>query len=152
MRTIASKDITVQDFKDHFTRDFKYASDHLLECQSEYVTDADITKSFNEALVNFNDTLFSDDIDLKITFLLLSAHYLAWDLQSAVQGAKSTGVFPVSSRTVGPVTESYSVPAWLQKDPVFSAYATTRYGLKYISIIKPLLLGGVAVYSGSTLP
>ena len=61
MRTIASKDITVQDFKDHFTRDFKYASGHLLECQSEYVTDADITKSFNEALVNFNDTLFSDD-------------------------------------------------------------------------------------------
>jgi hypothetical protein len=149
---LLSTDITIQDFKDHFVRDFKYASNNPNGCPNDYVTDADLTKAFNEALANFNDGLFDDDTTRKVSFLLLAAHYLAWDLQSASQGAASTGIFPVVSRTVGSVSETYNVPLWLQHDPVLSAYATTRYGLKYIAIIKPLLIGGVKVYQGATTP
>ena len=147
---LKSTDITIQDFKAHFVRDFQYASDYPLECSKSYVTDDDLTKAFNEALANFNDGLFDDDVSLKISFLLLAAHYLSWDMQSAGQGSASTGVFPVVSRTVGSVSETYNVPLWLQHDPVLSAYATTRYGLKYIAIIKPLLIGGCVVYRGET--
>jgi hypothetical protein len=149
---LKSTEITIADFKAHFTRDFKYASNNPNGCPDDYVTDADLTKAFNEALANFNDGLFDDDTSLQIAFLLLAAHYLSWDLQSAGQGAASTGVFPVVSRTVGSVSETYNVPLWLQHDPVLSAYATTRYGLKYIAIIKPLMIGGIAVYQGMTTP
>lgn len=149
---IKSVDITIADFKAHFVRDFQYATDNVGACPNEFVTDADLTKAFNEALANFNDGLFDDDTSLKISFLLLAAHFLAWDLQSAGQGSASTSMFPVVSRTVGSVSETYNVPLWLQHDPVLSSYATTRYGLKYIGIIKPLMIGGVAVYAGMTTP
>ena len=149
---LKSTEITIADFKSHFTRDFQYATDYPNACPTDYVTDADLNKAFDEALANFNDGLFDDDTTLKVSFLLLAAHFLSWDLQSAGQGASSTGVFPVVSRTVGSVSETYNVPLWLQHDPVLSAYATTRYGLKYISLIKPLMIGGVAVYQGMTTP
>ena len=149
---LKSTEITIADFKSHFTRDFKYATNYPNACPDDFVTDADLTKAFNEALANFNDGLFDDDTSLEVAFLLLAAHYLSWDLQSAGQGAASTGVFPVVSRTVGSVSETYNVPLWLQHDPVLSSYATTRYGLKYIAIIKPLMVGGVAVYAGMTTP
>lgn len=147
---LLASEITIADFKAHFTRDFQYATANPLACPNDYVTDADITKAFNESLANFNDGLFGDDTTRKTSFLLLAAHYLSWDLQSAGQGASSTSMFPVVSRTVGSVSETYNVPLWLQHDPVLSAFATTRYGLKYISMIKPLLIGGMAVYQGAT--
>ena len=149
---LKSTEITIADFKAHFSRDFKYATDYPNGCPNDYVTDSDLQKSFDEAQANFNDGLFDDSTSLKISFLLLAAHYLSWDMQAAGQGTSSTGVFPVVSRTVGSVSETYNVPLWLQHDPVLSAYATTRYGLKYIAIIKPLLIGGVTVYQGATTP
>lgn len=143
---ISATDITIADFKAHFTRDFVYGS----SCDT--VTDADITKAMSEARASFNSGLFSTDETLKISFLYLTAHFLAFDLQSAQQGIGSTGVFPVVSRTVGSVSETYNVPLWLQHDPILSAYATTRYGLKYIALVKPLLIGGMAVEIGETTP
>lgn len=153
MITVA--DITVDDFKDHFVRDFSYAipsgeTESIYDCQRDYVMDADITKAYAEAGINFNEGLFSTDDQLKISFLYLAAHYLVNDLQTSAQGLGSGSMFPVSSRSVGPVSETYAVPDWIAKDPVWSMYATTRYGLKYISLVKPLLIGNVVVYEGAT--
>jgi hypothetical protein len=50
------------------------------------------------------------------------------------------------------VSESYTIPTWVSEDPVLGAFATTRYGLKYISLLKPLLIGNVQVYEGATTP
>lgn len=143
---ISNTDITVSDFKAHFTRDFQYGD------TCEQVRDSDITKAMSEARACFNDSLFSTDEQLKIAFLYIVAHYLVYDLQTSQQGVGSTAIFPVVSRTVGSVSETYNVPLWLQHDPILSAFATTRYGLKYIALIKPLLIGGMQVFAGETRP
>jgi hypothetical protein len=139
--------LTISDFKGYFTRDFVYNTD-----PKAGVTDNDLTKAFAEARMHFNDSLFSTDGEIKIAYMYLAAHYLCHDLQMAAQGINSVGYNPVSQRTVGSVSESYSIPEWMIKDPVLSFYSTTRYGQKYLSIIKPLLIGNVAVHEGWTTP
>lgn len=152
---ISVDDITVDDFKSLFVRDFEYAipvgkTESVFECQKDFIMDSDITRAFSEAKINFNESLFSTDDSLKLTFLYLAAHYMVNDLQTAQQGIGSGAVFPVNSRTVGSVSESYSIPEWMLKDPILGSFSTTRYGQKYISLIKPLLIGNVMVYEGAT--
>jgi len=152
---ISVSDIVVDDFKDLFVRDFQYAiqsgaTTSIYSCQKDYVMDADITRAFAEADVNFNESLFSTDASLKMTFLYLAAHYLVGDLKAAEQGSNSAGEFAVSSRSIGGVSESYAIPNWMLNDPVLGQFATTKYGQKYIALIKPLLIGNVVVYEGAT--
>lgn len=154
---ITVSDIDVDDFKDFFVRDFDYAiqsgeTESIYSCQKEYVMDSDITKAFMEASANFNAGLFGTDDKLKIAYLYLTAHYLVNDLMAAKDQSGSSSQFPVSSRSIGAVSESYSIPEWILKDPILSYYSTTRYGMKYISIVKPLLIGNVQVYKGYTTP
>lgn len=153
MITVA--DIVVDDFKNYFVRDFEYAiasgqTVSIYSCQKDYVMDADITKAFAEADINFNESLFGTDASLKLTFLYLAAHYLVNDLKAAEQGRNSSGEFAVSSRSIDGVSESYAIPNWMLNDPVLGQFSTTKYGQKYISLIKPLLIGNVAVYEGGT--
>ena len=141
--------ITVADFKAQFGRGFTYVGTSPC-ANEEQVTDDDLTKALAEANINFNPALFSDDAGLRMAFLYLAAHYLCNDLQTAQQGITSSASMPVSSRSVGGVSESYQVPEWVTRDPFLSFYATTRYGMKYLSIIKPLLIGAVVVKAGLT--
>lgn len=143
-------DISVDDFKAYFTRDFSYEPTN--DCATETVTDADIEKAFGEAGFNFNEGLFSTQDQLKVAFLYLSAHYLCTDIQMASEGLNSQSAFPVNSRSVGSVSESYQVPDWVTQSPVLSAYATTRYGLKYLSLVRPRLIGAMSVSLGATTP
>lgn len=152
---ITPNDITVDDFKTWFSRDFQYqipAGSIVPKpgCPSDFVRDDDITKAFTEAKCVFNPGLFGDDDSLKTTYLYLAAHYLVNDLQTSAQGVNSVGFFPVNSRSVGGVSESYTIPEWVTKDPILSAFSTTRYGIKYLSLIKPLLIGNVQVAFGWT--
>jgi len=149
------EDITTEDFKGYFYRDFEYAKPFGSEypipgCPEEYITDQDIEKAFTEAKSNFNPGLFSYDDQLKVCYLYLAAHYLVNDMQTAAQGINSVGYAPVNSRSVGSVSESYTVPEWAVNDPYWSNFVTTRYGMKYISLVKPLTIGNVKVYMGWT--
>ena len=141
-------DILVADFTAYFTRDFPYYTG--TGCTKEYVTDADIEKAFIEAKANFNVALFSSVDTLKISYLYLTAHYLVTDFQIAAGGLNSVGYNQVSSRSVGSVSEGYDIPDWVKNNPVLGAYATTRYGQKYLSLIRPLLIGGVGLSFGAT--
>jgi hypothetical protein len=152
---ITSNDVTTDDFKSWFRRDFDYqiplgSTEPITDCPKDYVTDFDITKAMSEAGINFNDGLFSSDDELRITFLYITAHYLVNDLQTAMEGVSSVGYFTVASRSVGSVSESYDIPAWMKTDPNLSFYMTSRYGQKYLSLIKPLLIGNVQCYEGAT--
>lgn len=146
--------VSASDFKGYFTRDFLYAQATTPACDPAHVFDADITKAFGEAGVNFNPGLFATDDAAKIAYLYLAAHYLVTDFQIANDrnGLNSVGTGPVASRSVGPVSESYQVPAWVANDPVLSSFNTTRYGQKYLSIIRPLMIGNFQVASGWTTP
>ena len=141
-------ELTALDFKAHFTRDFPYFNGS--GCPKEFVTDADINKAFAQASVNFNPSLFSDINTLNLCYLYLTAHYLVTDFQIAAGGLNSVGYNQVSSRSVGSVSESYDIPEWIKTNPVLAAYTTTRYGQKYLSLIRPLLIGGVGISFGAT--
>jgi hypothetical protein len=134
--------ITVNDFKGFFSRDFSYSE----------VSDCDIEKAFKEAKIVFNQGLFSNDESIEIGYLYLTAHYLVNDLRAALAGLEGSAMFIVSSRSVGSVSESYDIPQAYKDNPLFTFYTTSSYGMKYLSLILPVMVGNVGVVAGTTRP
>ena len=110
-----------------------------------YTQDSDILEAFAEAEINFNEGLFPDEATAKKVFLFLAAHYLTVDFNNAI-GSNQIGI--LTSKSVGSVSEGYSIPSWLLNNPVLSMYATTGYGIKYASLIKPYITGNVFIVRG----
>lgn len=111
-----------------------------------YTQDSDILNAMAEAKVNFNEQLFNSD-DVKLIFLYLTAYYLTVDFQNAL-GQANAGI--VTSKSVGSVSESYGIPQWMLQERILGAYARNGYGLKYLSLIKPYLVGNLLFFSGAT--
>lgn len=115
-----------------------------------FVQDTDITKAIAEATTNFNTSLFADNTTQDIAFNYLTAHYLCLDIRTALKGVMSKGEFNTQSKGVGSVSESYAIPEMYAKDPYLNYFTKTNYGLKYLSIIQPLLIGNVGIALGAT--
>jgi len=120
----------------------------LLTDISTYISDKDIEKAFEQACVNFNDSLFSSEDDLKAIYFYLVAHFLVKDLNE--NGLSSTGDQLVDSIKVGNVSENYKIPEWMTKDKNLSYFTTTSYGLKYLNLILPHLIGNAEYVEGAT--
>ena len=118
--------------------------------ESSYVLDADIERSFLEAGMNFNQGLFGEDAQITLGFLYLSAHYLVMDLRAAQKGVNSSTENPINSRSVGSVSESYSIPEWVTKDKILNYYTKSSYGMKYLSFILGRMTGNVQAIQGAT--
>ena len=114
------------------------------------VSDLDITNAYAEACITFNDALFDDDDDIVLGYLYLAAHYLVNDLNAGGQNSSQAGL--ANSRSVGNVSESYSIPQWQLDDPILSFYAGSSYGRKYLNMILPRLTGNIATVEGCTTP
>ena len=123
------------------TTDWQLYNDSVLN----YTQDSDILEAINEAFVNFNEGLFPDEATAKLVFLFLVAHYLTVDFRIAL-GNLQVGI--TTSKSVGSVSESYTVPQWLLNNAALSAYATTPYGIKYASLIRPYLVGNFFIVKG----
>lgn len=124
------------------TTDWHIINDDVLN----YTQDSDIENAFQEAIINFNETLF-DDKDVKLLFLYLSAHYLTVDFNNAL-GNNNIGI--MTSKSVGSVSQGYTIPKWISESSGLSVYASTGYGIKYASLIKPYLIGNVMLVQGAT--
>lgn len=118
----------------------------------DYIQDDDIERSFDEAEFNINQSIFSTDEQIKLAFLYISAHYLVNDIRAVGQGIESQGSFNVSARSVGRVSETYAIPQRYLDSPTFSFYTTSAYGMKYLSLVMPHLIGNVGVVGGGTNP
>lgn len=118
--------------------------------KTDYIWDADIEESYNEACTTFNPTNFGTDPQIKLGYLYLSAHYLVVDLRA--NGAGSLAGAAVQSRSVGNVSETYAVPDWMSKDPILSFFSTTSYGQKYLNMLSANLVGNVVAVCGITHP
>lgn len=112
-----------------------------------YTQDSDIEEAYAEARVNFNEGLFVDEKTALKVFLFLAAHYLTIDFMNAL-GVNSIGI--PTSKSVGSVSEGYTIPQWLNNDPALSVYSSTGYGIKYASLIRPYLIGNVMLFKGRT--
>lgn len=168
--------ITVQDFKEHFYRDFPYlplwvdgkayfiddiVTDGLNFYQSlidanlqpltdvtawkitkgdinSYLSDADIEKAIAEARLAFSNDLFDNETDMTIPLLYLAAYYLVMDIQNSTAGLSSTAYQGfVASKSVGSVSESYAIPAWVNNDPIWGLFLSNGYGKKYLTYLLP---------------
>lgn len=123
------------------TSDWKIYQDSVLN----YTQDEDIQEAIQEASINFNKSLFGDCNKAKTAFGLLVAHYLTIDFNNAI-GANNIGI--PTSKSVGSVSEGYTIPAWLNNNEALSTFATTGYGVKYASLLRPYLVGNVMLFKG----
>lgn len=123
------------------TSDWNIYDDSVLN----YTQDADILEAYAEARVNFNESLFPDEATALKVFLFLAAHYLTVDFQNALGG---TNIGIPTSKSVGSVSEGYSIPPWINENPGLSVYTGTGYGLKYCSLIRPHLVGNILLFKG----
>lgn len=136
---ICKKETTTNDPTN--TSDWNVYNDSVLN----YTQDEDILEAYAEAKVNFNESLFPDEaIALKV-FLFLAAHYLTVDFQNAL-GSTTIGI--ATSKSVGSVSEGYTIPQYIQNSPALSAYCTTGYGVKYASLMYPYTIGNVMLFHG----
>ena len=118
------------------------------DSEFKYTQDSDIMNAVNEAAVNFNASLFTDCCTAKLVFLYLTAYYLTVDFQNSMSPMSGGGL--VQSKSVGSVSESYAIPQWMLNNPTLSMYAQNGYGRKYLSMIRPYLVGNIIVSRGRT--
>lgn len=138
--------ISIAEFKTFFTKDFVFGSGE------EEVSDADIARAMAEADMSYNEDVFDDENTKKMIFYYLTAYYLVVDINNAnTQGASNNGGL-LTYRQVRNVSESFKVPKWVEENPMLSMFAQNGYGLKYLTLIYPYLIGRVGIVPGATLP
>ena len=143
-----STTITAAEFKAYFDRgQFLYGSTEPYAFPE--VRDQDIDSAIAEALAVFNPGLFPDDATCKQALYYLTAHFVQKDLDTIA--SKGQAVFSQSSRSADGISESLSIPEWMNEGE-FSFFATTYYGQKYLILAKPYLDGAVFSVPGGTLP
>lgn len=138
---------TIQEFKNYWTRDFPYSPD-----PKQGVTDNDIAKAFSQANFSINQNLFNTQEDYTTAYMHLAAHYLVIDIRLATQGLNSSYQWAVSSKSVGAVSESYTIPSKFQNSPFLTMLSQTGYGGKYLQLVLPLMVGNILAIPGRTLP
>lgn len=126
------------------TTDWKPIQANILN----YTQDSDIINAMAEAKVNFNEGLFTDCCTAKLVFLYLTAYYLTVDFQNAMSPMAGGGI--VQSKSVGSVSEGYAIPQWMLNNATLSMYAQNGYGRKYLSLIRPYLVGNIILSKGRT--
>ena len=119
---------------------------------NNYVQDSDIEKAMLEAKASFNEGLGGDDDTTKLIYLYLVAFYLSYDLYLAQAGAYGNINFPATEVKVGSVSEGYYIPKVFLESPVLSFYTRNGFGLKYLALVYPKLIGNVGVVAGWSLP
>ena len=123
------------------TTDWELYNDSVLN----YTQDSDILEAIAEASINFNESFFDQESEAKLVFLYLVAHYLTIDFNNAL-GINQVGL--VTSKSVGSVSEGYTIPQWILENNALAPYATTGYGIKYATLLRPYLIGNIMLFKG----
>lgn len=138
---------TVANFKAQFIRDFPYGIDPNVA-----VLDGDITNAFNLVDISINPGLWDSQGAYSIGYLLLAAHYLVLSLRASSQGLNGQYNWAQNSKSVGPVSESFTIPQRMVDNPELMALAKTNYGAQYLVLLLPLLCGQAFTVCGGTRP
>lgn len=137
---------SVADFKAFFFRDFPYGTDPATS-----ILDQDIARAFIGGNA-INADLFGDQGSYTNGYMLLSAHSLVINMRASSQGLGGAFAFLESSKSVGSVSQSFSIPPQILDNPEWAVFATTAYGMQYLALVLPLLVGQVFSIYGSTRP
>jgi hypothetical protein len=117
---------------------------------NDYILNSDIQAAFTDAQSLMAQGLFSSTALITLGYLYLSAHFLAMNIRNSNMGLNSRPEFVASARTVGGISETYELPERFKDDPILQGYLKTGYGLKYLNMILPQLVGNVQSVEGTT--
>lgn len=134
------------DFKGYYVRDFPYGTD------LSQVQDQDILNALNDAAVNFNSSLCENQTVFSTLYLALAAHYLVMNIQAGQQGVAGQGTWLQQAKTVGSVSGSYAIPPRILANPFFAQLSQTKYGMKYLGMLLPRMVGPMFIAHGRTKP
>lgn len=126
------------DFKAYFVRDFPYGG---TSGDLSTVQDVDIQNAIADAGAFINQGLFPGQAPYNVGFLNLAAHFMVMSLRASSQGIAGQYNWLQSSKGAGPVSESFSIPQWILDNPMWSTLTKTNYGLKFLFLIMPNLVG-----------
>lgn len=126
--------------------EWKLVSDDILN----YVTDQDIKKAMSQAIINANERFGSTDEERINIYLHLVAFYLVIDLKNSSSGVNSPYLGVIASKSVGNVSQSYTIPTFMTDSPMYSLYAQNGYGVKYMSLIAPYLVTTILFSRGAS--
>lgn len=147
---------TVDDFKDNFLRDFPFAvavgGKEGDPTDLKRVLDRDIIKALLLAGANINVGLFESKEIFQQAFMFLAAHHLVTNIRASSQGLNGSFNWLTTSKNAGDVGESFEVPDRIKNSPYFSAITKTYYGMQYLMIVWPRLIGNVGTVAGATHP
>lgn len=141
---------SITDFKAQFVREFSYGD------TPDKVMDADITRALVEAASVFNESIWDDTTEIKMAFCYASAHFMVLNIQNAgganIQnqslGLNSRGTGAVINKSVGNVSVAYSLPSYVTESPLLSNFLRTDFGIRYLTILAPRLVGHAYVVEG----
>ncbi len=154
---------TIAAFKAQFARDFTYGDGPTA------VMDRDIQNGLNTANSLFNPELFDTTLigvaplqtsDSLLAYLNCAAHFMVLSLQavgglSVKVGAGSPGLLSqgegaISSKGGGGLNISYSWPSVVTDSAALFQFTKTAYGLVYLQMLTPRLVGNVGAVAGET--
>jgi hypothetical protein len=138
---------SVADFKARFIRDFPFGTNI-----NTSVTDTDVANAFGLTNFNLNQALFAIQADYTSGYLLLAAHYLVMNLRASSQGINGQFAWLEISKGVGSVNASFSIPQMILDNPYWAMFSKTNYGMLYLNLLQPQLVGVVRIACGSTRP
>lgn len=138
---------SIDDFKSYFFRDFPFGTD-----PNTSVLDQDIGNAFLLTNVNWNTSLWCSQENYTLGYFYLSAHFLVLNLRASSQGINGQFAWLESSKGVGSVNTSLSIPDRILEDPTFSLLSKTNYGMMYLGLLLPQLAGQMTIVPGSTRP
>ena len=118
----------------------------------DYVTDSDIERAIEEALVMFPNYLGMPDQLYDLALLYLVAHLLVNIIRMSNSGLASQLTAIVTGKSVGSVSQQYGLPQQLLNSAWGYFYITSQYGLRYLTLVHPYTTGAIGCVSGSTTP
>ncbi len=139
-----SRDLDVTTFKEHFDRGQFTYGDTLPS-----VRDKDIISAVSEMQLVIKPSIYPDEASATLAKLYLTAHFLISDLGAAKSGGEP--LYHQTSRTVGKISESVSLPNDQSKGP-YSLFSTTYYGQKWLALTQPYLGVYIGCVKGRTSP
>lgn len=138
---------SITDFKTRFDRDFPFSTDINVG-----IRDTDIANAYQMTNFNLNQGLFSNQSNYTLGYLLLAAHYLVLNARAWSQGINGQFAWLEQNKAVGSVNTSFAIPQQILDNPYWSIFSKTNYGMEYLNLLLPQLIGKVGIAIGSTRP
>lgn len=156
---------TIANFKEFFARDFPFAPaapavdpdappvDPAPAPDLSYIQDFDITNAMRRTRGFLNQGLAGDQDEFDLMYLNLTAHYLVMSLRGSSAGMSGGFAGLETSKSVGSVSVSSTLPSFILENPMLALLAQTQYGTAYLEMMLPNLIGGgFGCVGGATLP